>query len=115
TMPAAAPARVEIENRLGQVGAAAQGGDLGDLFEYKITEPISIPANQSALVPILSHEVGADRVSVWNSRVVDGRPLRSLWLTNSSGLTLDGGSFSVPDAGAFAGEGLIDPMKPGEK
>src|SRR5206468_10830784 len=67
------------------------------------------------LVPILRHDVGADRVSVWNSRVPEGRPLRSLWLTNSSGSTLDGGSFSVLDAGAFAGEGLVDPMKPGEK
>jgi hypothetical protein len=111
----AAPPRPQIEDRLAQVGAAAQGAELGDLFEYKITDPISIPKNQSALVPILNHEVGADRVSVWNSRVTDGRPLRSLWLTNSSGATLDGGSFSVLDAGAFAGEGLVEAMKPGEK
>jgi len=109
------PSREEIENRLAQTSAAALGGDLGDLFEYKISEPISIPKNQSALVPILNHEVGVDRVSVWNGMVVNGRPLRSLWLTNSSGSTLDGGSFSVLDAGAFAGEGLVEPMKPGEK
>jgi hypothetical protein len=109
------PSSEEIENRLAQISAAALGGDIGDLFEYKISEPISILKNQSALVPILNHEVGADRVSVWNSRVTDGRPLRSLWLTNSSGATLDGGSFSVLDAGAFAGEGLVEAMKPGEK
>jgi hypothetical protein len=36
-------------------------------------------------------------------------------LTNASGLTLDGGSFTVLDAGAFAGEGLVEPLKPGEK
>jgi hypothetical protein len=118
--PAAEPAspppfREEIENRIAQGGAAALGGDLGDLFEYKVSEPISILKNQSALVPILNHEVGAERVSLWNSRVVNGRPLRSLWLTNASGSTLDGGSFSVLDAGAFAGEGLVEAMKPGEK
>jgi hypothetical protein len=107
--------REEIADRLAQIGAAALGQDLGDLFEYKLTEPISIVKNQSALVPILSREVGAERVSVWNGRVPNGRPLRSLWLTNSSGSTLDGGSFSVLDAGAFAGEGLVEPMKPGEK
>ncbi|HEY3883878.1 MAG TPA: hypothetical protein VGL62_01625, partial [Vicinamibacterales bacterium] len=33
----------------------------------------------------------------------------------ASALTLDGGTFAVVDAGAFAGEGLIDPLKPGEK
>jgi hypothetical protein len=110
-----APSREEIENRIAQIGAAAQGGELGDLFEYHVAESISILKNQSALVPILSREVGAERVSLWNSRVVNGRPLRSLWLTNSSGSTLDGGSFSVLDAGAFAGEGLVEAMKPGEK
>jgi hypothetical protein len=120
TPPAAAPPpppppRGEIENRMVQIGAAALGNDLGDLFEYKVSEPISILKNQSALVPILNHEVGAERVSLWNSRVVNGRPLRSLWLTNASGSTLDGGSFSVLDAGAFAGEGLVEAMKPGEK
>jgi hypothetical protein len=113
--PPPPPSREEIETRIVQTGAAALGGDVGDLFEYKISEPISILKNQSALVPILNHEVGAERVSLWNSRVVNGRPLRSLWLTNASGSTLDGGSFSVLDAGAFAGEGLVDAMKPGEK
>ena len=112
---AVAPSREEIENRMAQVGAAALGSELGDLFEYKISERISILKNQSALVPILNHDVGAERVSLWNSRAVNGRPLRSLWLTNASGATLDAGSFSVLDAGAFAGEGLVDAMKPGEK
>src|SRR5215467_6755478 len=114
-VPPPPPSREEIETRVVQTGAAALGGDVGDLFEYKLSEPISILKNQSALVPILNHEVGAERVSLWNSRVVNGRPLRSLWLTNASGSTLDGGSFSVLDAGAFAGEGLVEAMKPGEK
>jgi hypothetical protein len=38
-----------------------------------------------------------------------------VWLTNSSSLTLDGGSFMVIDANAFAGEGLVESMKPGER
>jgi hypothetical protein len=109
------PSREEIENRIAQIDTAALGSEVGDLFEYRISEPISILKNQSALVPILNHDVGAERVSLWNSRVVNGRPLRSLWLTNAGGATLDGGSFSVLDAGAFAGEGLVEPMKPGEK
>jgi hypothetical protein len=109
------PSREEIEDRIAQIDTVALGSEVGDLFEYRINEPISILKNQSALVPILNHDVGAERVSLWNSRVVNGRPLRSLWLTNASGATLDGGSFSVLDAGAFAGEGLVDSMKPGEK
>src|SRR5207253_5332250 len=33
----------------------------------------------------------------------------------TSGLTLDGGSFNVLEGDAFAGEGVMDPIKPGEK
>ena len=66
-------------------------------------------------MPILNAEVDAERVSVWNRGQGSGRPLRGVWLTNSSALTLDGGSFSVVDANAFAGEGLLESVKPGEK
>jgi hypothetical protein len=43
------------------------------------------------------------------------RPLRALWLTNSSPLVLDGGSFSIVEGEAFAGEGLLGSIQPGEK
>ena len=44
-----------------------------------------------------------------------GRPLRALWLKNTSALTLDGGSFSVLESEVFAGEGITDAIKPGER
>ena len=93
----------------------AEGQELGELFEYKLRQPLTIRKNESALVPILNAEVDAERVSIWNRGAASGRPLRGVWLTNSSTLTLDGGSFSVIDANAFAGEGLVDSIKPGEK
>jgi len=95
--------------------AAASGQDLGDLFEYKLRQPVTIRKNESSLVPILSAEVDAERISIWSKGMGSGRPLRGVWLTNSSALTLDGGSFTVIDANAFAGEGLIESIKPGEK
>jgi hypothetical protein len=96
-------------------GSEAAPAPLGDLFEYRLKEPITLAKNQSALVPIMSAEVDAEKVSVWNRASGSGRPLRALWLTNASGLTLDGGSVSVIDGDAFAGEGLIAPLKSGEK
>jgi hypothetical protein len=54
-------------------------------------------------------------VAIWNRTPGSGRPLRAVWLTNDTGLTLDGGSLSVIDGGAFAGEGLVAPLKPSEK
>ena len=38
-----------------------------------------------------------------------------MWLTNSSDLTLDRGSFSVVENGSFAGEGLLEASHPGER
>ena len=98
-----------------QAQAAAEGGTLGELFEYRIKEPITLEKNKSALVPIVHAEVAAERVSLWNRSSGSGRPLRAMWLTNSTGLTLDGGSITILDGNAFAGEGLIDPLKPSEK
>jgi len=91
----------------------AQTRDLGDLFEYKLQDRVTIRKNQSALVPILQARIDAEKVSVWNPS--QSAVLRALWLDNSSELTLDGGSFNVLEGDAFAGEGLMDPIKPGEK
>jgi hypothetical protein len=95
--------------------ATAAGGDLGDLFEYRVTEPVSLTKNQSALVPIVNAEVDAERVSLWNRASGSGRPLRAIWLTNASASTLDGGSITIVDGNAFAGEGLVTSFKPGER
>lgn len=98
-----------------QAQSGAEGANLGELFEYRIKEPITLGKNKSALVPIVHAEVAAERVSLWNRPSGSGRPLRAMWLTNSTGLTLDGGSITIVDGNAFAGEGLIDPLKPSEK
>jgi hypothetical protein len=95
--------------------AAAEGSDLGDLFEYKLKDRLTIHKNESALVPIVQVHVETEKVSLWNEALNSPRPLRALWLTNSSPLTLDGGSFSVLENEAFAGEGLTDAIKPSEK
>ncbi len=98
-----------------QAEAAALAQGLGDLFEYRLKEPITIRKNESALVPIVQAPIVAEKVSIWNDSSRLTRPQRALWLTNSSGLTLDGGSFNVIEEGAFAGEGIFEPIRPGEK
>jgi carboxypeptidase family protein len=95
--------------------AAASGQELGDLFEYKLKDRVMLKKNQSALVPIAQTEIEAEKVSLWSGTTGSGRPLRGLWLKNTSPLTFDGGSFSVLENEVFAGEGLTDPIKPGER
>ena len=95
--------------------AAASGQGLGDLFEYKLKDRVTLKKNQSALVPIVQTDVEAEKVSLWSGTIGSGRPLRAIWMKNTSALTLDGGSFNVLESEVFAGEGLTDPIKPGEK
>lgn len=115
--PPPVPARMFLapENARAQAQAAAMAQALGDLFEYKLKQPITIQKNRSALVPIVQSAIGAEKVSVWNEGAGLPRPQSALWLTNSSGLTLDGGSFSVLEDETFAGEGVMDPIRPAEK
>ena len=84
-----------------------------DFFEYALTQPVTIHKNESAMVPILQQELPAEHVTLWNPS--DRSPLRAVWIVNKSKLTLDSGSFSIFENGEFAGEGLLDPIHPGEK
>jgi len=95
--------------------AAAEGQDLGDLFEYKLKDRVTLRKDQSAMVPILQCVIGAEKVSVWMASLNSSRPLRAVWLTNTSDETLDGGNFSVLEDEIFAGQGLLDAIKPGER
>jgi Domain of unknown function (DUF4139) len=106
---------VEVEEAREESEPFAEGGALGDLFEYKLKERVTIRKNQSALVPILQTDIAAEKVSLWSESLGVARPLRALWVNNGSSLTLDGGSFSVLDSNTFAGEGLVEAIKPGER
>jgi hypothetical protein len=97
---------------------AIQQGDVStnafdDFFEYALAQPVTIHKNESAMVPILQQDLPATHVTLWSD--TDTTPLRAIWLENKSKLTLDSGSFSIFENGEFAGEGLLDPIHPGEK
>ena len=52
-------------------------------------------------------------MTLWSEK--EPTPMRTVWLENKSNLTLDAGSFSIFESGEFAGEGLLEPIHPGEK
>jgi len=84
-----------------------------DFFKYSLSQPVTIHKNESAMVPILQQDLPAEHVTLWSRN--NPRPLRAVWLENKSKLTLDSGSFSIFESGEFAGEGLLDPIHPGER
>jgi hypothetical protein len=84
-----------------------------DFFQYTLAQPVTIHKNESAMVPILQENLPAERVTLWSQ--TETTPFRAIWLENTSKLTFDRGSFSIFESGVFAGQGLLDPIHPGEK
>ncbi len=123
SIPSAEANEVETEeaeatSALENETAAAVGGNLGELFEYTLKEKITVLKNQSALVPIVQSPIEAEKVTLVTAQgdgELQGRPLRALWLRNTSGLTLDGGTFNILEQDSFAGEGIMDILHPGER
>jgi hypothetical protein len=97
------------------IETAASGEEVGDLFEYKIDQPVTVPHDRSALIPILQTRLEGDRVSIYNESVRRDRPMSGLRLRNTSPLTLEDGSLTVIEGDAYAGEALIQRFKPGEQ
>ena len=56
--------RAAVDATLQASAPSAVARDLGDLFEYRVSGPISIRRNQSALVPIIRSEITLERVSL---------------------------------------------------
>lgn len=110
--------RTDLAAKLFRPSDAFQSGDVttkgfDDYFQYSITQPVTLHKNESAMVPILQETLPAEHVTLWSQR--EPTPLRAVWLQNTSKLTLDAGSFSIFENSEFAGEGLLDPIHPGEK
>ncbi len=112
-LPLAAPPQAYEQSAEDSVKAKTTTAAFDDYFAYNLTEPITIRKNESAMVPILQTKIDAERVTLWSQQ--QPTPLRALWITNTSKLTLDRGSFSIVEDGNFGGEGLMDPIHPAEK
>ncbi len=97
------------------VQSMAQAADVGELFQYKIENPVTLPRQRSAMLPIVNGEVAAEKVSIYNQSVQAKHPLNGLQLTNSTGLHLMQGPITVFDDGAYAGDAQIQDLQPGTK
>ena len=104
-----------LVNEQGGVQTAATGSELGDLFEYRIDNLVTVSRNRSALIPIVQTKMDGERVSIYNEAARADRPMGGMMLTNTSPLTFEGGSMTVLDRNAYAGEALMERLKPKEQ
>ncbi len=96
------------------VEAQATGTAGGATFSYDVTQPVTVGAFESAMVPILVTEVTATQVSLFDEGTLPVHPLRAVRLTNDTGLHLAAGTVTLYDQGGFAGTAQLADLLPGD-
>lgn len=86
----------------------------GELFEYKINKPVTIPHNSSALIPLVQQTIEGERISLYNTQKHSKHPYSTVRLKNTTSLTLESGPVTVMEEHAYAGEAMLDVLKPGD-
>ncbi len=93
---------------------SASSGELGELFEYRIGQPVTIRKDESAMLPFLQQAIDGRKLLIYSDHSSQ-HPTNAAELTNSTGKTLDGGPITVYDGGAYGGEALMETLKAGDK
>ena len=113
TAPAAPTPPQGLDLSQGAAGGA-KGMETGELFQYTIDGPVMLPRQTSAMLPILTQKVEGQKVSIFNPAVHAKYPLNGYRLKNTSTLHLMQGPITVFDGGAYAGDGRIEDLAPGQ-
>jgi hypothetical protein len=111
---AAAPGRAALDPREG-MAAAAQAGEVGDFFQYVITQPVSLTRQRSAMLPIVNRPVEGTRVSIYHAAAHAKYPLLGLKFRNTTDLHLMQGPVTVFEGGSYAGDARIPDLQPKEE
>jgi len=96
------------------VAVNVASGDLGELFEYRFSTPVTVKKDESAMLPFLQQKIGSRKLLIYSENYGE-HPMNAVELTNSTGKTLDGGPITVFDAASYAGEALMTTLKTGDK
>ena len=96
------------------IASSASGRELGELFEYRFSGPVTVKKSESAMLPFLQQKIGARKLLIYSDASAQ-HPMNAAELTNSTGETLDGGPITVFDANAYGGEALVETVKAGDK
>lgn len=111
-----AATRAVTAQKMGQsVVPQVQNMERGDLFEYAISQPVTLPRQQAAMVPIIGQAIEGKRVSIYNASGREAQAMSGFRLKNNSKLHLSGGPITVFQDGIYAGDAQINHVQPGEE
>lgn len=89
--------------------------EIGDLFHYEISIPVTIEQGQSALVPFIQQNMEGGKISYFNSTRCGTRVFSALRLINTTNTTLEMGPITVLESDQYVGETLTEILRPKEE
>jgi hypothetical protein len=107
-------ARDREQDALSSVAIDVASADLGELFEYRFSTPITVKKDESAMLPFLQQKIGARKLLIYSENYGE-HPMSAAELTNSTGKTLDGGPITVFEGAGYSGEALMTTLKAADK
>ena len=110
----AVAAEMEMGSLEEGVAPMAMAEDKGELFEYRIDQPVTLAKHTSALLPIIGQTLQGQKVSLYNQSVNAKHPLNGYRLKNTSTLHLMQGPITLFDSGTYAGDARIEDLPPGQ-
>ncbi|HEV8378584.1 MAG TPA: hypothetical protein VGP99_07020, partial [Tepidisphaeraceae bacterium] len=97
------------------VASVASATKIGELFQYRVENAISLPRQKSAMIPIITDPVEVEKLSIYNQNVLPKNPLNGARLKNTTKKHLLQGPITVIEAGSYAGDARVDNVPPGQE
>jgi hypothetical protein len=99
------------------VAAIAEAAKIGEMFQFTV-ENVTLPRQQSSMIPIVAEGVPVDRLSIYSPLVSGKYAMRGLRLHNRTGKFLLGGPVTVMDTTrdghSYAGDAKIEDIPTGQ-
>jgi hypothetical protein len=105
---------VQVASAESTVAPDTESQELGDLFEYRFSSPVTIHRNESAMLPFLQEKIAVRKLLIY-AESYGQNPMSAAELTNNTGKTLDGGPITVFEGASYGGEALMNTVKNGDK
>ena len=103
-----------VEVTQSTINVNTQGRELGELFEYRFSTPITVKKSESAMLPFLQQKLNSRKILIYQESQ-GANPMNAAEISNSTGKALDGGPITVYDSGIYAGEALMETLKASDK
>jgi hypothetical protein len=95
---------------------ARAADELGQPARYSIDQKVTLPRQQSVMLPILDEEIDAAEVSIFNERVHATRPLHGLKIKNRTRQALMSGPVTVYEGEQpYSGDARLLDLQPNEE